>query len=74
MEVAQSRVPRKVTAATRFDCAYCGKAAYEEVIVGELQADGTYAYRREGRGAFKQQTDDRGAPTGPIVPMCNCKD
>ena len=69
-----SNKPRKTTDGAVATCNHCGQVAYEEMIVGELQADGTYAYHRQVRGGFTQQTDAEGNPLGPVIPKCFCQE
>lgn len=73
MDIAQNRHPRIITDSVEAICAKCGQIAYNERIIGELQSDGAYAYRKVVTGGYTQKCDSEGIPTGPVIPKCNCE-
>lgn len=74
MEVAQNKPPRQLSEGYQCKCKHCGNAMYSEVFIAKLQDDGNYTHERVVQGTFRQSVDPDGAPIGPVIPMCNCKD
>lgn len=73
MDLAKNNTPRVITDSFDAVCKTCRLPCYVEKIIGELQADGSYSYRREVRGGYTQSCDSEGTPTGPVIPKCNCE-
>lgn len=74
MDAAASLAPRRISDSFDAVCGKCKQVAYRELIVGDLQPDGSYKHHKIVTGGFTQECDSEGVPTGPVIPKCMCEE
>lgn len=62
--------PRQTETSALAACRQCGRVLYQETLV---ERHGT-PVERIVCGSFRQALDADGAPTGPVIPFCNCQE